>query len=118
MCFSKCEDFYEVSVKIKQPEIDPKNRPKEQYELLEYWKGDNKLRSQLIDEFFQKESVFGGKFLGFLFIAFFLFIFISRLIIWSQASSDKDDRLRTVYPSTCPCGQQTKILGSVRPSHG
>ena len=36
----------------------------------------------------------------------------------NQASSDEDDRLRTVHPSTCPCGQRTKILGSDRPSHG
>ena len=37
---------------------------------------------------------------------------------YTQASSDEDDRLRTVHPSTCPCGQRTKILGSNRPSHG
>ena len=60
MCFSKCEDFYEVSVKVKEPECDPKNCNAEQYALLYHWVGQSNLRSQLRDELFQKESVFGG----------------------------------------------------------
>ena len=44
-------------------------------------------------------------------------IFFHRTHV-AQASSDEGDRLRTVHPSTCPCEQRTKILGSDRPSHG
>ena len=61
MCFKKCEDFYEVSVKVEQPECDI-NCDREQYNLLNHWVGNNNLRNQLLDELFQKESVFGGKF--------------------------------------------------------
>ena len=62
MYFKQCEDFYEVSVKVEQPECDPKNCPDQEFQLLNHWVGDNNLRNQLTDELFQKESVFGGKF--------------------------------------------------------